>query len=251
MNLGIRRNLRKWLLRGSNVYCPCCHRNFATFLPFGKPVRLNAACPYCGALERHRLIWLFLFGANSYLLKNAKHGEIKLLHIAPERMFFKQFKRQKEIHYFPADKFMHGYRYPKGTKNIDIQTIFYPDNYFDAILCNHVLEHVPYDRQAINEFYRVLRTGGWAILQVPVDYSKEATYEDSAITNAEEREKHFGQYNHLRLYGRDYPVRLAQAGFKVEGIDFCTTFSEQEKKQYGLDEKDGIIYLCKKENAMA
>jgi hypothetical protein len=73
MNLSIRRNLRKWLLRGNNVYCPCCEKYFTTFLPFGKPVRWNAACPDCGSLERHRLIWLFLF-ENTEILKPPRGG---------------------------------------------------------------------------------------------------------------------------------------------------------------------------------
>jgi hypothetical protein len=85
------------------------------------------------------------------------------------------------------------------------------------------------------------------VLQVPIDYSKTYTFEDSSITTPEEREKHFGQYDHLRLYGQDYLQRLMQAGFNVECIDFCSTFSEEMQKKMGLDKKDGIIYFCKKQ----
>jgi predicted SAM-dependent methyltransferase len=130
---------------------------------------------------------------------------------------------------------------------MDILNITYSDNFFDAILCSHVLEHVNNDRQAMNEFYRVLKPGGWAILQVPIDYGRSETFEDSSITAPEDREKYFGQYDHLRLYGRDYPQRLMQSGFQVECIDFCKTFSEEEQKRMGLDRKDGIIYFCKKD----
>jgi SAM-dependent methyltransferase len=142
---------------------------------------------------------------------------------------------------------MSGYKYPKGTIDIDISQINHPDNMFDALLCCHVLEHVPDDRQAIRELYRVLKPGGWAILQVPIDYGKVVTFEDNRITSPAEREKYFGQNDHLRLYGRDYPQRLEKAGFKVECIDFCNTFTEQEKQKFGLDGKDGIIYFCKKQ----
>jgi hypothetical protein len=242
MNLGIQRNLRKWLLRGNNVSCPCCGKHFSTFLPFGKPARFNAACPFCGSLERHRLLWNFLFLRKDKLIKSG----MRLLHVAPERAFFKKFKREKQIQYFPTDKFMPGNYYLWGTKKIDILNIAYPDNFFDAILCSHVLEHVDNDMQAMKEFYRVLRPDGWAILQVPIDYNRADTFEDSSITAPEEREKHFGQWDHLRLYGRDYPQRLMQAGFKVECIDFCNTISEAEQVKTGLDRKDGIIYFCKK-----
>jgi SAM-dependent methyltransferase len=157
------------------------------------------------------------------------------------------FKKQKQINYYPGDKFISGLKYPRGTKNIDIMNIAYPDNFFDSILCSHVLEHVPDDMQAMREFYRVLKPGGWAILQVPIDYSKATTFEDSRITTPEEREKYFGQCDHVRLYGCDYPNRLIQAGFKVDNIDFCNTFSKEEQIKFGLDAKDGIIYLCRKE----
>ncbi|MDR2125463.1 MAG: methyltransferase domain-containing protein [Prevotellaceae bacterium] len=242
MNLGIRRKLRKWLLQGSNVYCPCCNKHAATFLPFGKQVRFNALCPFCGSLERHRLLWLFLFSREKKLINNGA----KLLHVAPERVFFKKFRREKQIEYFPVDKFTPGHHYPRGTQEMDILNISYQDNFFDSILCSHVLEHVDNDMQAMKELYRVLKPAGWAILQSPIDYSKPDTFEDSSITAPEEREKYFGQYDHVRFYGRDYPQRLMQAGFKVESIDFGNTFSNEEHKQFGLDRNDGIIYFCTK-----
>jgi SAM-dependent methyltransferase len=243
INLGIGRNLRKWLLQGNNVYCPCCERHFSAFWFFGKPMRFNVLCPSCGSLERHRLIWLFLFSREEKLITNGA----KLLHIAPEKAFFRKFKREKQVQYFPADKFISGNHYPRGTKEIDILNITYPNDFFDAILCCHVLEHVDNDIQAMKEFYRVLKSGGWAILQVPIDYNRADTFEDSSITAPEEREKYFGQYDHVRLYGRDYPQRLMQAGFKVECVDFCSAFSEEEQKRLALNKNDRIIYLCKKE----
>jgi hypothetical protein len=242
MNLGIRRTLRKWLLQGNNVYCPCCGKHFVAFWHFGKPVRFNVLCPSCNSLERHRLLWLFMFEEKQLITTG-----IKLLHIAPEKGFFLKFKsltREKRMQYFPADKFVRSY--PRGTKNIDILNITYPDNFFDAILCCHVLEHVDNDIQAMKEFYRVLKSDGWAILQVPINYNRNETFEDSSIITPEERERYFGQNDHLRLYGRDYPQRLTQTGFKVECIDFCSTFSKEDQKRLGLDKNDGIIYFCKK-----
>ncbi len=241
MNLGIQRFLRKKVLRGSNVHCPCCNSSFSTFLPVGKPVRFNAGCPNCYSFERHRLLWLFLFSQAELLKEN-----MKLLHVAPERVFFKKFQTLGNLLYIPADKFMPGYKYPKGTKNMDITAVSYPDNHFDAIICSHVLEHVPNDKRAMQELHRVLHHNGWAILQVPIDYSQAATFEDNSITSPEEREKYFGQHDHLRLYGRDYAQRLQQAGFKVEEIDYYNTFSKTEKEKFGLSANEGIIYFCRK-----
>jgi SAM-dependent methyltransferase len=244
INLGIRKYLRKWLLKGNNVYCPCCNSHWLAFWFFGKPVRFNAMCPNCGALERHRLVWLFIEKNKDKFFY--KKENINLLHVAPEKIFFNRFKKQNNIDYYPADKFMKGYKYPKGTKDIDIMQINYADNFFDSILCSHVLEHVPNDRQAMRELYRVLKPNGWAILQVPINYNNETTLEDSSITSPEDREKYYGQHDHLRLYGKDYSDRLSEVGFKVECVDFCNTFLSQDKIKYGLDEKDGIIYLCRK-----
>lgn len=232
--------MRRWILKGNNVYCPCCKQSFATFLPAGKPIRLNASCPFCGTVERHRLIWLFLEQNPEKLL------QVKLLHIAPEPPFFDSFKNRRDIHYFPADKFMKGHKYPSGTKHVDVMSINYPDNYFNAVICNHVLEHVSNDKQAMKEFFRVLKPGSWAILQVPIAYTNAETFEDSNITTPEDREKYYGQNDHLRLFGRDYPERLREAGFDVDCIDFVNAFSMEDRLRYGLDEKDGIIYLCKK-----
>jgi hypothetical protein len=141
INLGIRRNLRKWLLKGDNVYCSCCGKHYAAFWFFGKPVRFNALCPSCGSLERHRLFWNFLFLQENNLIKNG----MKLLHIAPEKVLFNRLSTFNGVEYFLVDKFMPGYRYPKETQEIDILNITYPENFFDAILCVHVLEHVTDD----------------------------------------------------------------------------------------------------------
>ena len=113
------------------------------------------------------------------------------------------------------------------------------------ILCNHVLEHVPADTQAMAELYRVMKKGGWGILQVPVDYNREKTYEDFTITKPKEREKAFGQHDHVRWYGQDYKDRLKSAGFKVIEDDYVKSFSSEELLQMGLNPSH-LIYYCKK-----
>lgn len=127
----------------------------------------------------------------------------------------------------------------------DITDIPFEDNYFDAILCNHVLEHVPDDHKAMNELYRVLKPSGWATMQVPIKLSLDNTYEDFSIDTPEGREKAFGQKDHVRLYGKDYPQKLFKAGFTVDENDFVSTFSVAEQKRFGYAPKE-IIYHCTK-----
>lgn len=226
-------------LRGKNVECPYCCRTFITFLPFGIVLRANAQCPNCGSLERHRLIWLFLQNRMDFF-----NRKLRLLHVAPEKLFFERFSKDENIDYVAADKFTKGYTYPAGTINMDITAIDYPDNSFDVILCSHVLEHVPDDLLAMRELYRVLKPEGWAILQVPIDKSRPVTFEDFSVTDPAQREKVFGQSDHVRIYGADYKDRLQTAGFLVRVDNYFQQFTKQERFRYGIREED--IYLCKK-----
>jgi len=131
---------------------------------------------------------------------------------------------------------------------MDITAIQYPDKTFDAILCNHVLEHIPDDRKAMSELHRVLKPGGWAILQVPVSKVLEQTYEDSTITSPQEREKHFGQKDHVRIYGKDYSQRLKEAGFEVEAYSWTNDNGfRNETNQYGLNKDEAVFYCTKRE----
>jgi SAM-dependent methyltransferase len=234
-------NLTK-ALEGDNVYCCCCEKSFITFLPFGLIKRANALCPNCGSLERHRLHWHYM-NYKTNLLSNIQR--LKLLHIAPEIIFFNKFSMNKSIEYVPCDKFEQGYFYPSGTLNVDITNIQFADNEFDVIYCSHVLEHVPDDIKAMKEFFRVLKPGGWAMLQVPLDINRISTYEDFSIVNPREREIAFGQKDHVRIYGKDYKYRLEQAGFRVQVENYINTFTENEIFKYGFM-KNEDIYICYK-----
>lgn len=224
--------------RGHNVSCPVCGKSYKTFLPYGygKGIRDNRLCPGCLTLERHRLLWLFLKKKT-----NLFTGKLKFLHIAPEQPFYKKFKKMQNLEYITADL-----ESPIADVKMDIQKMPFDDNSFDVVICNHVLEHVDDDRQAMREVYRVLKKGGWAILQVPIDYNREHTYEDPNITSPEEREKHFGQYDHRRVHGKDYGKRLAEAGFEVIEDDFVKTFSQEEIDRYRLDKNEIIYFNIKK-----
>lgn len=227
--------LFKPFLRGKSVECPICGSTFKKFLPYGVNSRSNVLCPTCLSLERHRLIWLYLQNQTDFLTKPRK-----LLHVAPEQCFYKRFKQYKPITYITADL-----ESPIADYHFDIHEISFEDNSFDMVLCNHVLEHVTDDRKVISEFLRVLRPGGFAILQVPLVPTKESTFEDPSIIDPRQREQYFGQKDHVRLYGRDYPERLRACGFMVEERPVSTEFSNEMIEHYRLA-PDETLYIATK-----
>ena len=191
--------------------------------------------PGTNSLERHRLLWLYLKDKTDFLTKPQK-----LLHIAPEQCFYGRFRKMKHLDYTTADLFS-----PLADLRFDVQNIPLEDNTYDTIFCNHVLEHVDDDRKAIREFQRILKPGGMAIMQVPLDPDYEVTDEDPTIKDPAERERRFRQYDHVRLYGQDYPERLKECGFKV------TTFNAEEELPDGYFEKYALpkremLYVCTK-----
>jgi SAM-dependent methyltransferase len=195
--------LRRWFYRGSRFYCPLCDRKYRTFLPAGIIPRPNAQCPGCRSLERHRLLWVALC---SLYAKGLIGKGGRLLHVAPESCLAENFKREYE--YLSID--LDGKR---AMMAMDITALTFEDESFDSIVCNHVLEHVPADRKAISELYRILKPGGWASIQVPTN--GDVTREDLSIVDPKIRNRIYGQEDHVRSYGRDFPNRLQQAGFSV------------------------------------
>jgi len=224
--------------KGKGVECSCCGSQFKSFATFGVPRRPNAWCPKCESLERHRILWKFLEEKTNFYT-----AKLKVLHIAPETVFFRSIKKRKNIDYYPADKFPNVY--PKGTHYIDILDTKFGNNTFDAIICNHVFQYIDDDRKAMAELYRVLKPGGWAIMQVPINKKLSKTYEDPNITDPKEREKEFGLAEHVRFYGPDYIDRLREVGFKVTVDDYSARFSDEEISHYGFWKGDAIYY-CKK-----
>lgn len=223
---------------GRGVECPVCGRRYRKFMPYGytrASQRGNALCPSCLALERHRLMWIYLKNETAFFTDPAR-----LLHIAPEYCFIKRFERLPGLDYVTADL-----ESPLATVKMDVQAIPFEAESFDIIFCNHILEHVKDDRLAMREMYRVMRRGGWGIMLSPVNMSRETTYEDASITDPLERERHFGQKDHLRDYGRDYGRRLVEAGFdEVEEIDYAARLPAETVKRAGL--RPEIIYLVRK-----
>lgn len=225
------------LYKGDKVECPVCEHSFSKFLSYGSEVkhRENVLCPYDLTLERHRLMWLYLKEETSFF-----KDPIELLHIAPEQCFHKTFKNQENLNYVTGDL-----ESPIADLHFDLHEIPLEDNRFDVIFCNHVLEHVEDAMQCMKELHRVMKPGGWGIMQVPQDLSREETYEDSTITSPEEREKHFWQKDHLRLFGKDYPQWLMKAGFEVDEFVVTKEFSKEEIERFRLMAHE-ILYIVRK-----
>ena len=224
------------IYQGKKYTDPIDESNYSRFLSYGyKTIRKNALCPGTLSLERHRLLWLYLKKETNFLNSN-----LKVLHVAPEQVFYKKFKKLKNWEYFTFDL-----NSPIADIKGDLISTNFKDEYFDLIICNHVLEHIEDDKSALDEMYRILKYNGISILQEPINVKRENTFEDSSIKSKNQREKYFGQYDHVREYGLDFKDRVEQAGFKVEMINYSVKISENLVIKYGLM-KDDLIPIGKK-----
>ena len=229
------------LYLGKGKQCPLCGCQRRKFLPYGYVTsRENALCPNCLSLERHRLLWLWLLRESD--IGRGAMALPKMLHIAPEvalmRKFKKMYAREAE-RYVTADL-----ESPLADMHFDVQQIPLADESFDAIICNHIMEHVEDDRKALKELYRIMRRGGWGVILSPVELEREKTFEDDTITDPAERTRIFGQYDHRRIYGRDHAARLREAGFEVYDIDYKNELSKAEQELYALP-ADHLYIVCK------
>ena len=220
---------------GRGRFCPVCGKHSRLFRPSGIVPREDTQCVHCDSLERHRLSWLFLQKKTNFFDDQPK----KMLHVSPEPCFEPRFKKQLGSNYLTADLFN-----PRAMVKMDITDIQYPNQSFDVIYCSHVLEHVPDDKQAMREFFRVLKNDGWAILLVPI--TSDTTFEDSSIVDPKERLKVFGQEDHVRRYGPDYVKRLRDIGFTVETTKVSDLVNRKDAVRMRLG---GDIYYCTKQSA--
>ena len=232
------RPIISWYLKGDKFTDPIDGRSFRKFLPYGYlKQRENALSPSTLSLERHRLMWLFLRDNTNFFTATKK---IKVLHIAPEQCFLDIFRKQQNLNYITSDL-----ESPIADVKADICDLPFKENEFDVVFCNHVLEHVPNDTKAMQELYRVLKPGGFGIFQIPQDLSKAITFEDNTITDRKERAKVFGQYDHVRVYGRDYFDKLRSIGFKVDEVDYTKKITLNKIEKYCLM-KNEILPVCYK-----
>lgn len=225
------------LYKGNTFTDPIDGSGYRKFLPYGygEYLRTNALCPGTLSLERHRLLWLYLKRHSSFLKL-----PIKVLHVAPEQIFFSKFKKIQDWDYITTD--LHS---PLASIKADLCDLPFEEEQFDLILCNHVLEHIEDDLKAMQELFRVLKSGGTLIAQVPMDENNTKTLEDFNIVKTKERAAMFGQYDHVRIYGLDFFDRLEKVGFKVEAILIQNQLEASEIKRFALPPKEKIPVATK------
>jgi SAM-dependent methyltransferase len=232
---GVRQFVRKIPYLGTGRWCPVCERSSRRFKQYRYHPNPEAMCIHCGALERHRFVWLYLQSRTDLFDGRPK----RVLHVAPEPCFDERLKQRLGDGYLTADLMS-----PRAMVTMDVTNIQFPDNSFDVVYCSHVLEHIPDDRRAMREFQRVLKPNGWAILLVPI--TSEHTFEDPTVVEPAERLRLFGQEDHVRTYGPDYSQRLASAGFDVAETNVCDLVSAAEATRLGIARCAGVIHECRK-----
>lgn len=228
--------LRGLIFFGHRYVCPCCGwrvRAFSDGNAFLKQ-RALSYCPRCNSKSRHRRIWLFLRHKT-----NLFQDQIRLLEVSPKYSFSRRFIRMRNLRYLSADI----YARPHISLKMDLTNTPTRAESFDAVICVHVLEEVINDRQAIQEIYRILAPGGWAVVSVPTRMD-QTTFEDASITDPKERKRAFGEPDHVRIYGYDLADRLQAAGFQVQ-LDRADDLTPQTKEKYGLKGDENIFYCTK------
>lgn len=228
-----------YYLKGDKFTDPIDGRSFKSFLPYGYGTqRNNVLSPSTLSLERHRLLWLYLKNETDFFEANTK-----VLHFAPEQAFYKRFRKMQNLTYVTTDL-----NSPLADVKADICDLPFQDNEFDVILCNHVLEHIPDDTKAMQELYRIMKSGGYGIFQIPQDLTRAETFEDDLITDRKERAQIFGQYDHVRIYGRDYFDKLRSIGFSVEEVDYTAKLNPADVSKFCLAKGEIIPVVRKPQN---
>ncbi len=233
---------------GDRFECPFCGKRFGAFLPDGLTLSVyrekdisvggyadHIRCPWCYSSDRDRLLLLFLRD-RTRIFSDA----LSVLHVAPEFHLMRALRRNARLRYVTGDLSA-----PSVSVRLSLLALPFPPASFDAIIANHVLEHVVDDRTAMAEFYRVLRPGGWAIFQVPIGLALDKTFEDPSVTLPVERERVFGQFDHVRIYGQDYADRLRAAGFQSEAVPYGRQLDPTVAARFCLNLREDV-YLCTK-----
>jgi SAM-dependent methyltransferase len=219
--------LRSEIYSGTTYDCPCCGERFRAFIRAGK----NRKCPRCNSYQRHRLLALFLKNKTDIFTEG-----LKVLHVAPEYGLQSRLRSVHGANYISIDMDA-----PFAELKMDVTDLQFEDNSFDAVLCYHVLEKVADDRKAIREFFRVLKPGGWGIIQVPLEPDLPVTLEDATVGSFEDRHKLYGEWDDVRLYGRDYYQRLEEAGFELRISNYGDELDSETIAKHVLRKDNGRL----------
>ena len=217
-------------------YCPVCQSPVTEFVPKRATSTPGVKCPVCKSNARTRFAWIF-FERHTDLLDGSPKS---LLHFAPEPSLRTRLAQVPGLDYLTAD-----IDPAKAMVRVDITDIQFDDDHFDGVYCSHVLEHVAKDRRAIGEILRVLKPGGWAVFVVPI--KADQTFEDPSITDPAERERRFGQHDHVRLYGPDFLDRLREAGFLARAMRPADVLEPGEEATFGIPSSSSrVIFFATK-----
>jgi SAM-dependent methyltransferase len=222
---------------GRSYHCPVCGWHTRSFRAIPVDPLFKERCTRCDSFARHRFLWLYLKNRS-----NLFADRLKVLYFAAETCFSKRLSKLPHLEYTTADV---GGGYTPGMETLDLMAIDKPDHSYDVVIAIHVLEHVEDDARALREVFRILRPGGWAILNPHMDLSLERTFEDPTVTSPEERERLFHQADHYRVYGRDIKERFEAAGFKVDADSYMDSLDRQTIEKCFL-ETPGVVFCCKK-----
>ena len=225
--------IKKLFFYGNKHFCPVCESHLRSYERFGHIA--NLWCPICASMRWQRLAWVFLKHHTNIFDEIPK----RMLHVAPELAFESRLKQVNNLDYLTADLYD-----SRAMVQMDVTNIPFPDHSFNAIFCSHVMEHVPNDRKAFSEFIRVLLPNGWAILLVPINMNK-LTDEDPEVTDPKERERRFGQSDHVRMYGWDLEERLREAGFQVTLVKATNVIKEDKLDYMGINAEE-VLFYCHK-----
>jgi SAM-dependent methyltransferase len=208
--------------------CPLCGTK-GRFRAFGHPPRYDAECPGCTSLERHRLLHLAMES------EGALWPEAEVLHFAPE-LAIRSYIKSRVARYVTADL-----EADRGDIALNLENIALPDGSFDIVIANHVLEHVN-DKASLSELHRILRPPhGLLIATVPLVEGWDTTYENDRVASAADREVHYGQWDHVRFYGRDFRDRIRAAGFDLSEF----TATGEEVVRFGLLRGERVFFARK------
>jgi SAM-dependent methyltransferase len=220
--------------RGLRYLCPCCETRFRRLAPHGRPPRPGRACPKCRALERHRLLWLYLVRELNILTRS-----YRVLHVAPERAIRQRLSSAPNLTYVTTDL-----NVAKAAVQADLGRLPFEDACFDIVICSHVLEHIEHDLESMVEIHRVLDPTGRALIMVPVNPRLSETYEDPSVTDPDARKRRFGHPGHVRYYGPDVTARLEKSGFRVEPIEYVDHIRPGEADRIRASRGE-LIYVCR------